>query len=211
MPCRRTFALAFAAASLALAAPADPPGSGRRWDFEADEPGRAPAGFATAKGRWAVVRDGDGRVLAQQAEGDDDAFNLALIDGTERKDLDLSVRIRAVEGKNDQGGGLVWRARDARNYYVARYNPLEDNLRVYKVQGGKRTLFEHAKVGGDNAWHTLRITMRGDRIACFLDGKAYLDVRDSTFPDAGRIGVWSKADARTYFDDLALADDPTVK
>ena len=110
-----------------------------------------------------------------------------------------------MAGKNDQGGGLVWRAKDAKNYYIARYNPLEDNFRVYKVEGGKRTMFENAKVPGDMEWHTLRITMKGSKITCYLDGKKHLEAEDSTFPEAGRIGLWSKADAQSYFDDLTVA------
>ena len=129
---------------------------------------------------------------------------MALVDGTSYGDLDLSVRLRAVAGEVDRGGGLVWRARDAKNYYIARYNPLEDNFRVYKVQDGKRTQFQSAKVPGDEAWHVLRVTMVGTRITCRLDGQSLLEVEDSTFPAAGMIGLWSKADAQSYFDDLTV-------
>ena len=113
--------------------------------------------------------------------------------------------MRAVAGEVDRGGGLIWRARDAKNYYIARYNPLEDNFRVYKVQDGKRTQFQSAKVPGDEAWHTLRVTMAGPRITCRLDGKTLLEVEDATLPDAGMIGLWSKADAQSYFDDLTVS------
>ena len=82
----------------------------------------------------------------------------------------------------------------------------ENNLRVYKVEAGKRTLFRSADVPGDTAWHTLRVTMTGGKIACYLDGKKHLEVDDATFPDAGRIGLWTKSDARTQFDDFTLAD-----
>ena len=174
------------------------------WDFEADEVGKIAKGFTNDVGRWVVAEDGKDRILAQKAESDDDTFNLALVEGTNAKDLDLSVRLKAVAGKLDQGGGLVWRAKDAKNYYIARYNPLEDNLRVYKVEGGKRTMFEHAKVPGDKEWHTLRVTMKASKIAVSLDGKKYLEADDATFPEAGRVGLWSKADAQSSFDDLTL-------
>ncbi len=105
-------------------------------------------GFTAEIGRWEVVDDGGNHVLAQRARSDDATFNVALADGTSFKDVDLSVRLRAVEGELDQGGGLVWRAKDARNYYVARYNPLENNFRVYKVERGVRTLFRSAEVAG---------------------------------------------------------------
>ena len=185
-------------------AAAEPP-KPRAWDFEADRPGAIAAGFVAAEGRWEVVADGANRVLAQRASNPDDTFNVALAAGTDYGDLDLSVKLKAVAGELDRGGGLVWRAKDARNYYIARYNPLEDNFRVYKVEDGKRTQFESANVPGDAAWHTLRVTMVGDRIRCLLDGKALLDVADGTFPGAGKVGLWSKSDARTYFDDLSVA------
>ena len=93
-------------------------------------------------GSWEVAQDGDNHVLAQKARNDDDTFNVALVAKTSYKDLDLSVRLRAVAGELDRGGGLVWRAKDKKNYYIARYNPLEDNFRVYKVEDGKRTQFD---------------------------------------------------------------------
>lgn len=174
------------------------------WNFESDTPGQPAQGFSTESGRWEVASDGPNRVLAQRARNPDDMFNLVLIEGTHDRDIDLSVRLKANAGEVDQGGGVVWRAKDAGNYYVARYNPLEDNFRVYKVENGKRTQFRSAKVPGDLAWHMLRVTMTDNRITCYLDGKKYLEAEDSTFPDAGRIGLWSKADAQSYFDDLTL-------
>jgi hypothetical protein len=180
--------------------------AGRRdWDFASDTPRRIPKGFVGAVGTWEVVADADNRVLAQKAKSADSTFNIVLISDTSYADLDLSVRMKAVAGEVDQGGGLVWRATDAKNYYLARYNPLEDNFRVYKVQDGTRTQFQSAKVGGDRGWHTLRITMVGTKITCYLDGKKYLEVEDSTFPKPGKIGVWSKADAQSYFDDLTVS------
>ena len=182
------------------------PSTSRSWDFESDEVGRIAAGFTASVGRWVVVEDGQNRVLAQQAESPDDTFNLALADGPTAVDLDLSVRLKAAAGKDDQGGGLVWRAQGPKNYYIARYNPLEDNVRVYKVVDGQRTLFQDAKVPGDREWHTLRVAMKGSRIIVHLDGKKHLEVEDATFTQAGWVGLWSKADARTYFDDLILGE-----
>jgi hypothetical protein len=112
--------------------------------------------------------------------------------------------MKAVAGETDQGGGLVWRARDAKNYYLARYNPLEDNYRLYHVAGGKRTLIKNVDITHSEGWHTLRVTMTGDQIACYYDGKRYLEAKDATFPGAGKIGLWSKADAQSQFDDLTL-------
>jgi Domain of Unknown Function (DUF1080) len=178
----------------------------KTWDFEKDEPGKIAKGFTNEVGRWVVAKDGDNDVLHQQAKNDDATFNVALVQGTSYKDLDLSVKLKAVAGETDRGGGLVWRAKDAKNYYIARYNPLEDNYRVYKVQDGKRTMFKGEKVPGDEKWHTLRVTMVGPKITCYFDGKQYLEVEDATFPAAGMIGLWSKADAQSYFDDLSVSE-----
>jgi hypothetical protein len=174
------------------------------WNFESDQPGKIAKGFSGQVGTWDVVRDGDSHVLAQKAKNGDDAFNVVLVDSTRYKDVDLSVRLKAVAGELDRGGGLVWRAKDKDNYYIARYNPLEDNFRVYKVEAGKRTQFQSAKTPGDTKWHSLRVTMSGTRITCYLDGTKYLETDDSTFADAGKIGLWSKADAQSYFDDLTI-------
>jgi hypothetical protein len=175
------------------------------WTFENDKPGAAPKGFTPAVGEWTVVSTGEGKVLAQSASNANPVFNIALVDDTSARDVDLTVKLQAVAGKLDQGGGLVWRASDAKNYYVARFNHLEDNFRVYKVVDGKRSPhFQNADITHHDGWTALRVTMNGDHIECYLDGKKYLDAHDSTFPDAGKIGVWSKADARSQFDDLVL-------
>lgn len=116
------------------------------------------------------------------------------------------VRLRAVAEEVDRGGGLLWRARDVRNDSIAWYNPLEDNFRVYEVQDGKRTQLASVRVPGDEQWHTLRVTMAGDAITCYLDGRQHLAAKDATFSDAGMIGLWSKADAQSYFDDLTITE-----
>jgi hypothetical protein len=198
------FATSMASAPPALAG-SSPGGARKVWDFEADTPGRIARGFTNEVGRWEVAEDGGNRVLAQKAKSDDDTFNVTLAEGTSYQDLDLSVRLRAVAGELDRGGGLVWRARDRRNYYIARFNPLENNFRVYKVEDGKRTQFQSATIPGDQKWHTMRVTMTGNRITCYLDGTKHIEAEDATFTGAGMIGLWSKADAQSYFDDLTVA------
>jgi DNA-binding beta-propeller fold protein YncE len=185
-------------------------GPTRTWTFEDETPGAIAQGFTAGKGEWKVVASAEGKALAQLAESPDADFNVALIDGTNARDVDLSVRVQAIAGVNDQGGGLVWRARDARNYYVARYNHLEDNFRVDKVVDGVRSAaFQNAKVKHHDGWTVVRVTMTGDHIEGYLDGVKFLDATDATFPEAGRVGLWSKADARSRFDDLTLADPAT--
>jgi hypothetical protein len=180
----------------------------RTWTFEDDAAGAAPKGFSPAVGEWTVVTADGGKVLAQSARNANPVFNVVLVDDTKAKDVDLSVKLKAIAGEYDQGGGLVWRAKDAKNYYIARFNHKEDNFRVYKVVDGVRSQpFQNADVKHHDGWTVVRVTMKGDHIECYLDGKKYLDVRDGTFSDAGKIGVWSKSDARSQFDDLTLSGD----
>ena len=94
----------------------------RTWDFEKDAPRRIARGFTNEVGQWEVAKDGDNRVLYQKAKNDDATFNVALVEWTSFKDIDLSVKLKAVAGEVDRGGGLVWRAKDSKNYYLARYN-----------------------------------------------------------------------------------------
>jgi FlaG/FlaF family flagellin (archaellin) len=150
------------------------------WNVEADD---------TAPSR-------SGYVLAQTAQSPKSVFNLCVFEDGKYKDVEVSVAFKAVKGKEDQGGDIVWRYQDADNYYLARMNPLEDNYRVYKVVAGKRTQFqtrEGLKVPAGE-WHMLRITDQGDAITCSLDGTRYLEVTDDTFPRAGKVGLWTKAD-----------------
>jgi hypothetical protein len=122
------------------------------------------------------------------------------------QDVEIIVSFKAMEGKLDQGGGIVWRYQDANNYYIARMNPLEDNFRAYKVENGKRSQqFQNAAVkipAGE--WHLLKIKQVGNRIECFVDGKKYLDVKDDTFQKAGKVGLWTKADAQARFDEVRV-------
>jgi hypothetical protein len=180
------------------------------WNFDKDKAGETPKGVTVGVGKWVVVSDDTAptrsHVLAQQAKSGGSQFNICLIDDAHYKDLELSVRMKPIGGKADQGGGLVWRAKDAKNYYLCRYNPLEDNFRVYKVVEGKRSSeFQDAQdIPKKPGWHTVAVSMKGDHIVCSLDGKKLLDVHDSTFKDAGKIGLWSKADAESHFDDLSV-------
>jgi len=90
----------------------------------------------------------------------------------------------------------------------ARYNPLEDNYRLYKVENGKRTQLQSATITHSEGWHLLRVTMKDDRIECFYDGKKYLEGTDAAFKGAGKIGLWTKADAQSHFDDFTAAGTP---
>jgi hypothetical protein len=183
--------------------------------FTREDVGKLPAGWTaaqTGKGEasvWKVVADDtapskSGYALAQTAASPRALFNLCVAEGFIHKDVEVRVAFKAVRGEIDQGGGLVWRYQDPNNYYLARMNPLENNYRVYKVVAGQRIQLgtrEGLKVPAGE-WHVLKVTQTGDHIQCFLDGKKELDVKDDTFQKAGWIGLWTKADAQIYFDDL---------
>lgn len=176
----------------------------RVWTFDDDVTGQIAKGFKGEVGTWTVVDVGQGKALAQTAKNSDATFNIALLPETSAKNVDISVVMKAIAGELDQGGGIVWRAKDAKNYYLARYNPLEDNYRVYKVVDGKRMQLQSVKIAATPGPHTLRITMSGEHIECYYDGKKFLDHSDATFAGPGMIGLWTKADAQTQFDNLTL-------
>lgn len=135
-----------------------------------------------------------------------DVFNLCWTREIVFQDGSIEVSVRADSGKEDQGGGLIWRAQDADNYYVVRYNPLEDNLRLYFVKDGKRKQLAGADISGmkSGEWFRLKIVHQRDRIEAYLDSKKYLEATDRTFMKAGGVGLWSKADAASSFDDLVV-------
>jgi hypothetical protein len=184
-------------------------------DFEKDEVGKPPAGFSFAlmgqgkPGVWIVRKDDSthGNVLVQ-TDGDTTGyrFPVAVYDSITAKDLDLSVQFKAISGKGDQGAGVVWRYRDQNNYYIARCNALEDNCTIYRVVNGRRQEFlNHNVKVPSSVWHTLKVEATGDHFVVSYDGTKVLDARDTTFKDAGKAGVWTKADSVIAFDALSIA------
>lgn len=183
------------------------------FDFQPLDLGKVPSGWVSAKtgegegSVWKLVEDSSapgGLALEQQAAGPKPFFNLCILEKSHFQDGELSVRVKARTGKIDQGGGLVWRYQDANNYYVARWNPLELNYRVYHVKDGKRTQLatkEEINLPADQ-WHTVTIRQEGDEIVCLLNGQEHLRVKDGTFKEAGKVGLWTKADAVTRFADF---------
>ncbi|WP_040592162.1 hypothetical protein [Schlesneria paludicola] len=182
------------------------------WNFETEEPGQAAEGFTNDVGRWEVVNADGNLVLAQRAENRLSVFNLTLVEQSSYRDVDLSVRIKSVGGENERGGGLVWRAKDKDNYYLVRYNPhsarhspRRPNFRLYKIENGKLTQLDHADVPGDSDWHTIRITTCGTQIVGYLDEAKLLEAEDMAFLDVGKIGLWTRSDACSLFDDLTVS------
>ena len=214
-----TFSLLFLSAALAAQTPAR-----RVIDFESDNVGQRPAGFSfalTGSGRpgvWVVRKDEGaperGNVLAQtDADRTSYRFPVAVFNDVTAKDVDISVRFRPVSGGVDQAAGLVWRYQDANNYYIVRANALESNVVLYKVENGKRTdlpLKGSGRTYGKkadvpkNAWSQMGVTVRGPLFTVSLNGRGLYEVEDTTFTVAGKVGVWTKADSVTYFDDLTV-------
>jgi hypothetical protein len=184
-----------------------------RFNFDSDTAGQPPKGFElalTGKGRpgiWIVQAVNDapsGQNVLAQTDGDDTDYRFPIaFTGPELKDLRLSVKCKPLAGKGDQGCGIVWRLKDKENYYVTRANALEDNVHLYRVVDGRRVRFAgwNGKVAS-GVWHELSVDMVGNHIQVFFDGSKVIDDRDDTFKDAGKFGVWTKADSIVQFDDL---------
>ena len=110
-----------------------------------------------------------------------------------------------MTGAEDQGGGPIWRAKDADNYYIARWNPLENNFRVYFVKDGKRIQLASADIETDpGTWHEIEIEHVGNRIVAEFDDEEVIEIEDSTFAEGGMVGLWTKADAATAFDNFKV-------
>ena len=180
-------------------------------NFDGDTVGRAPAGWtcgATGGGtpKWTVEADtsggGKGFVLRQSGRA---AFPWCVKDGTAIGDGWVEAKFRALAGREDQAGGVVWRFANGDNYYVARANALENNVSLYHTTAGTRHTIEYrdAPVAKD-AWHTLRAEFKGASIRVLLDGKAYIERTDTHITMPGKVGVWTKADSVTEFDDFAF-------
>ena len=184
------------------------------WNFDREQPGTLPGDFSIGTlfdgrlaGDWQVLATDRAKspphVLAQlMAKGAEHAYKAVLIKEVIASDLDLHVSFLPIQGQADMGGGLIWRAADDRNYYLARANPLEQNIRVYRVVKGVRHLLQNFDQTIDvRQWHTLRVTHRGCHLTIFYDNNQVFDLCDETFYE-GAIGLWTKSDAVTYFDDL---------
>lgn len=186
-------------------------------DFEKDEIGKPPAGWiatqtGTGQARWTVVEDsgalGKSHVLKQSGVA---TFPVCVKEGTQLKDGFVEVQFKAEAGAEDRAGGVIWRTLNADNYYIARANALEDNVVLYKVEKGKRSALDIVgRKGGygvkeevaSNAWHTLRVEFSGHRFQVIFNRKHLFDVEDTTFEQPGKVGLWTKADSVTLFDEF---------
>jgi hypothetical protein len=187
------------------------------FNFEKDIIGQPPKGFTSyatgsgPAGKWVIQEMADApsgkRVVVQvDADDTDNRFPVLIADKEDYVDVDVSLKGKAISGKGDQGIGLVFRFRDPQSYYVVRGNALENNVRLYKMMNGRRKQLAGADVKVTSGqWHTLRAVARGNHIVCSFDGQKVIDVQDATYT-TGKVGLWTKADSVTAFDDLTLAN-----
>jgi hypothetical protein len=180
-------------------------------NFDALLPGAPPPDWTatqTGKGeaKWAVVADDSApskpNVLKQSGEA---TFPVCIKNAPLLKDGFIEVKFKPVAGKEDQAGGIIWRCQDADNYYIARANALEDNVTIYHTIKGKRVSFKNVDIKvAPGVWHSLRAEFKGNRFAVIFDGRKVIEATDDSFSEAGKVGVWTKADSVTLFDDFGF-------
>lgn len=178
-------------------------------NFDSDPVGSPPVGWTcgvtgSGKPRWAVAADpsapSKSNVLMQSGSG---TFPWCVKSGTTIADGFVEVKFKPISGREDQAGGLVWRWKNGDNYYIARANALEDNVSLYYTEGGSRKTLKYVDAPvARGVWHTLRVEFAGTRIAVALDGKRAIEFDDKHISGPGMVGVWTKADSVTAFDDL---------
>jgi hypothetical protein len=201
-----------ATATIILALVATTAGAMEIVNFDKEPAGKPPNGWTatqTGSGRaqWAVVPDDSApskpNVLKQSGQA---AYPVCIKDDTNIKDGSVEVKFKAISGREDQAGGVIWRAKDANNYYVARANALENNVTIYHTINGRRTEKKRANMKvPTNQWHTLQVEFQGSHFVVRLNGTDALAWDDETFKEAGKVGVWTKADSVTLFDDFSYS------
>ena len=181
-------------------------------NFDDIKTGAAPAGWtATQTGsgtaKWAIEKDDSApskpNVLKQSGQA---TFSVCFKNNTNIKDGFVEVKFKPVAGKEDQAGGVIWRVQDSNNYYIARANALEDNVTIYHTINGKRVAFKNINTKvTSGAWHTLRVDFEGNKFTVTFDSTKVIEATDASFANAGKVGVWTKADSVTLFDDFTFA------
>ena len=179
-------------------------------NFDQHKPGAVPAGWecgVTGQGspRWTVEADRSApsgpNVLRQAGSG---TFPWCVKKGASISDGFVEVKFKPERGREDQAGGVVWRWKDGNNYYVARANALEDNVSLYHTTNGRRITIKYVDAPvARNVWHTLRVDFKDQHISVSLDGKRHIDLDDTHIAGPGAVGVWTKADSVTSFDDFS--------
>ena len=182
--------------------------------FDEVKPGPLPTDW---HGKWTGTQTGEGtakwsiendetapskpHVLKQSGEAQ---YPIALKNDSSLKDGFVEVKFKPLDGREDQAGGVVWRAKDANNYFIARANALEGNVTIYHTIEGRRVSFKNANTKvAPGVWHTLRVDFKGNQFTVTFDGQKVIEASDDSFTEAGKVGVWTKADSVTLFDDFS--------
>jgi hypothetical protein len=178
-------------------------------NFDNLKTGAPPAGWTATKtgtgnAKWTIEKDDTApsqpNVLKQSGQA---TYPVCIKQDPTLKDGFVEVKFKPISGKEDQAGGVIWRTMDSDNYYVARANALENNVTIYHTIKGRRTEKKRTKMKvASNQWHTLRVDFQGKHFTVMFDGKPAIDWNDDTFKEAGKVGVWTKADSVTLFDDF---------
>jgi hypothetical protein len=178
-------------------------------NFDKLETGAPPPGWTATKTgsgipKWTVEQDDSApskpNVLKQAGQA---TYPVCIKEDTRLKDGFVEVKFKPISGKEDQAGGLIWRAKDSNNYYITRANALENNVTIYHTINGRRTEKKRTNTKvASNSWHTLRVDFQDNHFIVTFDGKKAIEWDDNTFKDAGNVGVWTKADSITLFDDF---------
>jgi len=186
-------------------------------NFDDATPDAPPPGWTatkTGKGeaKWEIVADDSApskpNALKQSGEA---TYPVCIKDDSSLKDGFVEVKFKPISGKEDQAGGVIWRCKDADNYYISRANALEDNVTIYHTVNGKRS--EKKRINtkvASNKWHTLRVDFKDNYFVVTFDGKRAFVWKDDTFKEAGKVGLWTKADSTTIFDDFSYGPDTKI-
>ena len=194
----------------------------KEWDFENYRVGSVPDGWsvvatnADSLPSWRIIKVSgapSGSHVLEMARpavaggpfGIGMVFNVCFNTEISLKNLKATVKFKPVRGEEDQGGGVIWRVKDKDNYYIARYNPLEENFRYYYVKDGRRFLIKGVPLRLEKGlWHTITILQQDEKFEAYVDGRKLFDARDWHIRDVGNVGLWTKADAVTMFDDFRV-------
>jgi hypothetical protein len=192
-------------------------------NFDNLKSGKLPAGWKvnatgskTPLATWKVIKDksapSGNKVLALTSinHRSGRTFNICMTDSIHFLDGEISVKFKADSGNIDRGGGIIWHAQDADNYYVARFNPLEDNFRIYYVKNSRRHMIYDSHITlPSNQWIEMRIVQHKNQFKAYLNNKKLIEGQSNIFPQSGGVGLWTKADAATSFDDFSVKPETT--
>ena len=182
-------------------------------NFDDAKPGTFPKNWQSAEtgigsAHWSVEKDDSApsppQVLKQSGEAE---FPVCIYQKASVADGFVEVKLKAVSGKEDQAGGVIFRVKDSNNYYIARANALEDSVVLFHTINGNRQEIKTAdlKITAQQ-WHKLRAEFQGSHILLYFDDKAILKTDDSAISGPGKVGLWTKSDSVTLFDDFCFGD-----